>query len=139
MSEQKPEERSTQTNVNEFIGELNAGILVEQIGIALSAAALATIINGLGKKAKVSLDFTLTQIGENDQVVITTKLSTAMPTKRGKKSEENSADTPMFVGKGGRMTIDAPQESLTGQFNLQQEVELPGKVTHVNVRSISAT
>ncbi len=135
MAEQVINKPSTQTNVNEFIGELNAGILVEQIGINLSAAALATIINGQGKKGKVSLEFTISQIGENDQVVISTKLSSSMPTKRGKKSEENTTDTPMFVGKGGRMTIDAPQESLTGQYNLQQEVELPGKPTVV--RAIS--
>lgn len=136
MAEQEVKQPSTQTNVNEFIGELNAGILVEQIGINLSAAALATIINGQGKKGRVSLEFTISQIGENDQVVISTKLSSSMPTKRGKKSEENTTDTPMFVGKGGRMTIDAPQVSLTGQFNLQQEVELPGKPTVV--RSINS-
>lgn len=123
------EENGTQTNVNDFIGELNAGILIEQLGITLSEAALATIVNGQGsKKAKVNLELTLSQIGENDQVVVAAKLSKSVPTKRGKKTEENVTDTPMFVGKGGKMTIDAPKESLTGQFNLQQEVEQPSKV-----------
>ena len=133
MSDQKPVQTSNITNVDDFIQELNAGIFIEQLGLVLSAAALATIVNGSGnRKGKVSVDFTFQQIGGNDQVVVTTKLSSSMPTKRGKKSEENAADTPMFVGKGGVLTIDAPRESLTGQFSLKQENELPGKV----VRSV---
>ena len=123
---------SNNTNVPDFLGELNAGILIEQLAIMLSEAGLASVINGSGnKKAKVSLEFSFQQLGENDQVVIEAKLSKSLPTKRGKKSEENSTDTPFFVGKGGKLTIDAPKESLTGQFNLQHEQELPGKVRSI--------
>jgi len=132
MSDEKQVQRSNVTNVDDFIQELNAGIFVEQLGLVLSAAALATVINGSGnKKGKVTVDFSFQQIGENDQVVVTTKLSSSMPTKRGKKSEENAADTPMFVGKGGVLTIDAPRESLTGQFNIDHENERPSKVRSV--------
>ena len=120
------------TNVQDFIGELNAGVLVDQLGLMLSEAALATVINGNGsKKGKVGLEFTFQQIGENDQVIVVARLTKSVPTKRGKKTEENATDTPMFVGKGGVLTIDAPKESLTGQFNLQHEVESPGKVRSI--------
>lgn len=129
MSEQQ---RDTKTNVVDFIGELNAGILIEQLGIMLSEAGLATILHGKGnRKGKVGLEFTLNQIGENDQVIVTAKLTKSVPTQRGKKTEENAADTPFYVGKGGTLTIDVPKESSTGQFNLQHEVERPGKVRSI--------
>lgn len=118
MSEQK----DSKTNVNEFLGELNAGILIGQLGLTLSEAALATVLHGKGnKKGKVTVEFSFSQIGENDQVVVSAKLSKSVPTQRGKKSEENVTDTPMFVGKGGVLTIDAPKEDDSGQFNLGAE------------------
>lgn len=129
MTEQKTD---TKTNVVDFIGELNAGILIEQLGIMLSEAGLATILHGKGtKKGKVDLGFTLTQIGDNEQVLVTVKLSKSVPTKRGKKSEENASDTPFFVGKGGKLTIDLPKNSITGQFDLQQQIEQPSKVRSI--------
>lgn len=128
MSEKQPESR---TNVNDFIGELNAGILINQLGDTLSEAALATVLHGKGnKKGKVNIELSFTQIGENDQVVVSAKLSKSVPTKRGKKSEENITDTPMFVGKGGVLTIDAPKVDDSGQFQLNHESE--GKVRSIN-------
>ena len=131
MSGQTIQPGSNVTNVDDFVSELNAGVLIDQLGISLSAAALATIANGRSAKGKVSLDFTFGQIGDNDQVLVSVKLSSVMPSKKGKKSEENTTETPFFVGKGGQLTIDAPKESLTGQFSLQQENELPSKVRHI--------
>ena len=127
MSEKQPESR---TNVNDFIGELNAGILVNQLGDTLSEAALATILHGKGnKKGKVNLELSFSQIGENDQVVVSVKLSKSIPTQRGKKSEEGVTDTPMYVGKGGVLTIDVPKVEESGQFTLAHE--------NTNVRKIA--
>lgn len=110
------------TNVPDFLGELNAGVLQEKLSIALSDAALAQINNGTGgKKATVGLTFTFQQMGDNDQVIISHKLTQSLPTKRGKKSEEDTTDTAMFVGKGGKMSISPPKEDEQGQYNLQHE------------------
>lgn len=110
------------TNVPEFIGECNAGMLIEKLAMALSDAALAQITHGLGsKKAKVSLEFTFQQMGDNDQVIVSHKLSTSNPTKRGKKFEEDITDTAFFVGKGGVLTINQPKEEESGQFTLSPE------------------
>lgn len=110
------------TDVAEFIGECNAGVMIEKLGLALSDAALAQINHGAGsKKAKVTLEFTLQQMGDNDQVIVSHKLATSTPTKRGKKSEEDVTDTAFFVGKGGKMTINAPEEDDSGQFTLTHE------------------
>lgn len=110
------------TNVADFIGECNAGILQEKLALALSDAAMAQLNHGVGsKKAKVSLEFTFQQMGDNDQVIVNHKLTTSNPTKRGKKYEEDMTDTAFFVGKGGVLTIEPPKEDDSGQFNLQHE------------------
>jgi len=114
------EERKT--DVALFIGECNAGALIEKLAYALSDAAMAQINHGTGgKKATVSLNFTLQQMGDNDQVIVHHKLATSTPTKRGKKSEEDVTETAFFVGKGGQLTIDQPREDDHGQFSLHQE------------------
>lgn len=126
MSEQR------KTDVAEFIGECNAGILIEKLGIALSDAALAQVTHGIGsKKAKVSLEFTFQQMGDNEQVIVNHKLTTSNPTKRGKKYEEDETQTPFHVGKGGKLTINAPQEDDNGQFSLHQEQDGPQKVRSI--------
>jgi len=110
------------TNVDDFIGELGAGVIKEKIAHVLSEAALATVLNGQGnKKGKVGIEFSFTQVGENDQVIVSTKLTQSVPTKRGKKMIEDVTDTPMFVGKGGVLTVDQPKEEESGQFGLNQE------------------
>jgi len=112
--------QDTNTNVDDFIRELNAGILKDQLAATLSETALATILHGNGsKKGKVSIDLTFSQVGGNDQVVVHTKISKSAPTARGKKSEENASETSMFVGKGGKLTIDQPKEDNNGQFSLE--------------------
>lgn len=111
-----------QTNIDDFISEIGAGIFKEKLAHALSEAALGTVLHGNGtKKGKVSVEFTFKQIGENDQVVISHKLSHVTPTKRGKASEEDTTETPMFVGRGGVLTIDQPKEDHKGQFSLSHE------------------
>lgn len=133
MAEKQPESR---TNVNDFVGELNAGILVNQLGDTLSEAARATILHGKGtKKGKVTLELTFSQIGDNNQVLVTSKLSKSVPTPRGKKSEENASDTPMYAGKGGVLTIDVPREEDSGQFNLHHQID--SSVIKNNVRKIA--
>ena len=109
------------TDTTEFLRELGAGAFEPKLAHTLSEAALATIINGQGKKkAKVNLEFTIAQVGDNDQVIVSHKIAASMPTKRGKKSEEDTTETPFFVGKGGCMTINQPKEDNSGQFALKQ-------------------
>lgn len=111
-----------ETNIDDFISELGAGVFKEKLSHVLSEAALGTILHGNGKrKGKVSLEFTFSQIGENDQVVVSHKITHLTLTKRGKRSEEDLTETPMFVGKGGVMTVSPPKENSKGQFSLESE------------------
>lgn len=127
------------TNVADFIGECNAGIFIEKLAHALSDAAQAQIFHGGGnKKAKVSLEFTFQQMGDNEQVIVSHKLSTSNPTKRGKKFEEDITDTAFFVGKGGTLTINPPKEEDSGQYSLASQVDIgTGEIrTPEKIRSI---
>ncbi len=94
------------TNVEDFITELDGGVFVEKLGQALSDVAAGTIDHGKGrKKGKLVLELDIQQIGESHQVQISHTLKVSRPTLRGKATEEDTTTTPMYVGKGGKMTI----------------------------------
>lgn len=114
---------SNQTDLEGFLSELGGGVFREKLALILSEVALATVTNANGgKKGKVSVEFSMSRVGENDQVIIEHKLSHVTPTKRGKKTEEDITETPMFVGVGGKLTIDQPKEDNDGQFALGESV-----------------
>jgi len=120
MSDKK--EIDNLTNVDDFLGELNAGMFIDKLAHLLSNAALGTVLNGQGnKKGKVTCEFSFSKVGENDQIIVQTKMSHSTPTKRGKKSEDDVSDTPMFVGKGGKITIAPSKIDNQGQFSLAAE------------------
>lgn len=115
------------TNVDDFVSEMHAGTFKDKLALTLSQAAQGVITNAGAhcKKAKVTIEFNISQIGDMDQVVVSHKLGSIIPTKRGKKMEEDTTETPFFVGKGGQMTINPPKEEESGQkpFALQNQTE----------------
>ena len=109
----------SKTNINDFINQLNAGVFKDKAALVLSEAALGTVLHGHGKrKGEVTIKLTLQQVGDNEQIIISHKISHKTPTKRGFKSEEDTTETPMFVGKGGVMSVTQQIESISGQANL---------------------
>lgn len=111
-----------ETNIEDFIGELGAGVFKDKLSHTLSSTALGTVLHGNGKKkGKVTVEFIFTQIGENEQVIVSHKIAHSTPTARGKKAEEDVSETPMFIAKGGVMTIGPPKEDNNGQFSLSQD------------------
>ena len=120
------------TNVDDFIGELNAGLLKQKLAQILSDVAMSTVnFGGKGKKGKVSLVFDFNKVGDNDQVIISCELGFVAQTKRGKKSELDRTDTPMFVGVGGELTIDVPKIADGGQFALADNEKNPSGITQL--------
>lgn len=87
------------TDINEFIHTLNAGVFAQQFGRALSDVAAGVIDHG--KEGQVTITLKLKQIAQTNQVNITHKLDFVQPTKRGKKREDTTLDTPMYVGPEG--------------------------------------
>ncbi|MBC1185259.1 hypothetical protein HII27_05960 [Kluyvera sp. SCKS090646] len=94
------------TVVPDFLGELDAGVFVNKIAAALNNTALGVLNNG--NKGKVTLTFDFERMGnsvEEKRVKIKHKLQYVTPTPRGKATEEDTTETPMWVNKGGKLTI----------------------------------
>ncbi|EOW2807091.1 hypothetical protein ACOVY4_000893 [Proteus mirabilis] len=101
------------TNVPDFLSELDAGVLN----------------NGGKGKVTIELDFArLSNSMEEKRVEITHKLKFSAPTPRGKRTEEDTTKTPMYVGKGGKLTI--MQEDQGQLFSLQGQPD--GKLKAIN-------
>ncbi len=94
------------TVVPDFLGELDAGVFMNKIAAALNTVGLGVLNNG--NKGKVVLTFDFERMGnsvEEKRVKIKHKLQYSTPTPRGKASEEDTTETPMWVNKGGKLTI----------------------------------
>jgi hypothetical protein len=97
------------TDIAELLGQLNGGVFEQQVNRALSDAAanVCTHNEGRGKpkKGKVVLEFTIEQIGESHQVTLTHAIKATIPKPRGRMIEEHTTETPLHVGKGGKLTL----------------------------------
>lgn len=93
------------TNIAELLGDMNGGTVAQVMEIALSDAALGVLAAGKKTKANVSLDIALIRIGESQQVTAVAKLKYKIPTMRGDRSETYAIDTPLYVGRDGKLTV----------------------------------
>jgi hypothetical protein len=91
------------TDVSEFLGDLHAGTFERMFSAALSDVASAVVDNN--KQGEVTLKFTIKKLGEGSQVVVAHQLKFAKPTSAGKATEEAKRETPMHVGKYGRLSL----------------------------------
>lgn len=87
------------TDTTDFIQSLNAGVFASQLGRILSDVAGGVIDHG--KEGQVTITLKLKQIAQTNQVNVTHKLDFSQPTKRGKKREDTTLDTPMYVTPDG--------------------------------------
>lgn len=87
------------TDVNDFIQSMNAGVFAKQLGDALSAVAAGCVEHG--KQGQVTVTFKLKQIAQSHQVNVTHTLDFVEPTKRGKRREDTTLDTPFYVTPDG--------------------------------------
>ncbi|MER1692083.1 hypothetical protein [Proteus mirabilis] len=117
------------TNVPDFLSELDAGVFENKVSVALNDAALGVLNNGGKGKVIIELDIErLSNSMEEKRVEITHKLKFTAPTLRGKRIEEDATKTPMYVGKGGKLTI--MQEDQGQLFSLQGQPD--GKLKAIN-------
>jgi hypothetical protein len=94
------------TVLDTLFEELNAGVFRQQVERALSDVALGVVTHGeKNKKGKVTLTFDMVRIGESNQVNLTHKLEYRAPTARGKRTEDATSQTPLHVGRDGRLTL----------------------------------
>lgn len=106
------------TDVTEFLSSLRGGVFEQKVAAALSDTALGVI--NTGKAGTVTLTFSLKQIAESNQVNCSHKLAFVMPTKNGKQAQEDTTDTPLYVNRGGRISIFP--ENQTQMFDVKGNV-----------------
>lgn len=99
------------TDASEFLQSLNAGVFAQQLGKALSDVAAGCV--EFGKQGQVTVTFKLKQIAQSHQVNGTHTLDFVEPTKRGKRREDTTLDTPLYVTPDGLQLF---LENPTGQL-----------------------
>lgn len=100
----------------ETLPDLDGGVFDQKLSQAVRDAALRVANHENGNvKGKVTVELQISRIGESRQVTMAHKLASTVPTKRGKKSEEDLTQTPLHVGRGGRLTITP--DTQTDMFN----------------------
>lgn len=92
-----------ETEVSQFLDDLDAGYFQQKLGKALSDVAAGVIDHHT--QGKVQLTFTVKQLGNSNQVMIEHQLAYSAPTANGEFAEKNLTKTPMHVNEGGEMTL----------------------------------
>lgn len=83
--------------------ELDAGLFQTKIQKAIGSVALG-VVNSR-KKGTVTVTFTMTQIGDSNQVNMTHQIKHTVPTPKGKVSEEHATQTALYVSGQGKLTL----------------------------------
>lgn len=107
---------ATTTDVNALLDDLDAGVFREKIARAISDAAAGVVQTGKAGKVTITLD--LKQIADSSQVDCAHKLAYVVPTSKGKRSEENTTKTPLYVGRGGKLTLFPENQ---GKFDFSEQ------------------
>lgn len=117
------------TDVPQFINDLDAGIIEEQLASIISEAAAAVInISEHRPKvtSKVTLDLKFARNGNAaNQVLVAVKLDYKIPKMHGTQSEDRTKVIPMYVNEGGRVTLFPDNQNdmfpLAGKNNVRSE------------------
>lgn len=102
--------------------QINAGISKQRLEAAIKEVAIG--VANTEKQGSVTLNITIKpQKNTDGQVNIDAKVSFAKPTQKGKRSEETTDSTPMFVSRNGVAAIQNQ-----GDLNFDND----DKVTEIN-------
>ncbi|SDF69022.1 hypothetical protein SAMN05216571_101228 [Onishia taeanensis] len=116
-------DQPTTTQFADLLPDMDAGVFAEKIGRALSDVAAGVVQTGKAGKVNITLD--LKQIADSRQVDVAHKLSYVQPTAKGKRSEENTTKTPLYVGRGGKLSL-FPENQGKFEFDSQEQRSTQG-------------
>lgn len=97
------------TDLSALLGDLNAGVFEQQLNTAISDVAANVVTHG--KKGELTVKFSFKQIGQSSQVALTHSLKSIVPMARGRIIEESANDTPLYVGRGGTLTVSPADQT----------------------------
>ncbi|WPH64068.1 hypothetical protein vBVpP1_69 [Vibrio phage vB_VpP_1] len=112
-------------NFQTVLPVLDGGVFQRKLGLELAETALAVVVDETASNTgKVIIELDLKRIGDSSQVVLSHKIKSTKPTARGKRTEEDTTETPLFVNFGGVLSL-TPEKSVNGQtemgFSLKEE------------------
>lgn len=110
------------TDANQFLADLEGGVFAAKIGAAITEAARGTI--NWDKQSQVVITLGLKRLGNSRQVMVEHKLSFVQPRERGKITEEETTETPMYVNADGTVTAFA-ESVLTNQNDFFPKATIP--------------
>ena len=111
------------TDIQEVFEELGAGTFKTSLEAIMSKVALGVMVNGTEKPSgSVKIDLTFARKNETEQLAIAYKLSHTLPTSKGRRSEEIRGASVFFVGKNGKITVQAPDQIWNGQYEMFEGV-----------------
>lgn len=114
------------TDTDKFIKDLEAGVFDEKMSRILSEVAAAVVDHGeKGKKGKVTLTFELSRLGKGYQVMVKHQIAAVVPHDRGKYTDEDTGETPLYVGPKGALSFFPPDQ--TQLFDKKGEVANQGE------------
>lgn len=90
------------TNVSEFIEDLDVGDFKKKLGAALSEVAIGVMRNN--KKGRVTVDLEMDVLNV-EQIKVKSKIKYVRPTSRGVQIEDETTETPMYIGRNGELSI----------------------------------
>lgn len=105
------ETTAAQTDVGEFITDLDGGQFEHMLSVAVSRVAAAVVDHD--KKGEVRIDLKFERIAGTHQVRVKHTVKFTQPTQRGKSIENADGATVLHVGKYGKVSI--AQQSLVGK------------------------
>lgn len=91
------------TSFTDVLPELDAGVFDQKINRALSDVALGVVTTGKVGKVIITLD--MKQIANGHQLTLAHSLKYVKPTGNGRLTEENTTETALYVGAGGKLTV----------------------------------
>ena len=103
--------KTTPYHFTDTSNELDGGVFADKLTIAVRETAAGAIQTG--RTGKVSIELTMKQIGESNQVQLDHKLKFEKPTARGKAGEEETTQTPVWVSQKGLTLMPDTQEKFT--------------------------
>lgn len=107
----KTETTAAQTDVSEFITDLDGGQFEHMMSVALCRVAAAVVDRD--KKGDVKIELKFERIAGTSQVRVKHSIKFTQPTERGKSIENADGATVLHVGKYGRLSL--AQQPLIGK------------------------
>lgn len=101
--------QSNRTDLPSLLADLNAGVFEQQLNTAISDIAANVCTHG--KKGELIVKFSFKRIGDSNQVAMTHAIKSVVPMARGRIIEESASDTPLHVGRGGKLSLYPEQQA----------------------------